>query len=200
MSEPKSYRRILHRCNTIAEIERGYREFDGAELDVRLAMFDDVELVAVTHDKARHGDHPVTLRAVLRMIEQERYRDPELYVGKTLFVNVKEHGMAPKLATLLSHFDPPYYLFDVPGVETREYEQLGLKVLGRFSPYEVQMTLTGTLVDAFGMDQQPLVDDAALERNGRRPIALISNLCHGVARPNYTKFISHLIGKESELA
>lgn len=189
--------RILHRCNTFDALERGFREFDGAECDVRFVSTHTNSLgreVVLQHGR---DDPPAgyTLRSGLKWLHDRCGGR-----ASTLAINVKDTDMAPALAAILKTAPGlRYFLFDVPGVELPEYEAHGLRVFGRYSLYETQRPRrdeahAGFLVDAFNPeDQEMLVRHRPHASDA--PCALISNRCHGSDLPNYTEGVSYLIGK-----
>lgn len=197
-------KRILHRCNTFDDLERGFTEFDGAECDVRLANYNSYGATISPVVVLQHGrdDPPMgyTLSRGLRWLE-DRCLEPR---QETLAINVKDTGMAPVLAEVLrphAHW-LNYFLFDVPGVELPEYEKHGLRVFGRVSDFErVAPTLDGgLLVDAFDTGKQREFVDYAVNHPRGYGVALISNRCHGFDAPNYTEGVDYLIGKAEDFA
>ncbi len=191
-------KRILHRCNAASEINAAVlsKLYDGFECDVRKGLFGQ-NYLRLSHDATSPG---VALAYVL---------DKAYDFGKTVAINVKEHGLAELLAEeLLVAAAPPcdYFLFDVPGVELPRYQALGLKVYGRHSLYETQVGLNGggMLLDPFGEtdDQGPVFDYyRKLASRLEGGIALISHGCHGrLGQENNLEGVSFLIGKAEELA
>jgi hypothetical protein len=178
-------KKILHRCNTVQQVLDACTKYDGAEIDVRHVD---------GHLTLRHGPHDQTwdrLTQLLNALQDLR--------GKfTLFVNVKQFDLAEPLAALFVgkdvNFD--YFIFDVPGPELPKYEEMGLRVLGRFSECESQQTQFGYLIDAFEEDQESLVRHILPAQCS----ALISHACHGrLRKANYVEGVDFLIGKADEL-
>lgn len=191
-------KRILHRCNSVGSIVDALKKYDGVEVDVRRLG---TKLV-LAHDENDAESGPY-LTAVLRLVASE-------YPGKTLALNVKEHGLANLLAENLSYVSGiDYFVFDVPGVELPRYQGLGIRVFGRVSYCEFQQPLGsgGMLIDPFRAgDQKPGLVNVEFARNTQpalyehMPVAMISNGCHGrTDEDNYLVGVDYLIGKEFEL-
>lgn len=191
-------KRILHRCNSVGSIVDALKKYDGVEVDVRRLG---TKLV-LAHDENDAESGPY-LTAVLRLVASE-------HPGKTLALNIKEHGLANLLAENLSYVSGiDYFVFDVPGVELPRYQGLGIRVFGRISYCELQQPLSsgGLVVDPFhagdqkiGMTNVGFAQATQPAAFSRLPVAMISNGCHGrTDEDNYLIGVDYLIGKEFEL-
>lgn len=191
-------KRILHRCNSVGSIVDALKKYDGVEVDVRRLG---TKLV-LAHDEDGVQSGPY-LTAVLRLAASE-------YPGKTLALNIKEHGLANLLAENLSYVSGiDYFVFDVPGVELPRYHGLGIRVFARMSYCEHQRpeNTGGVVVDPFREGDQKLgMMNLGIMQGGlpavytHLPVAMISNGCHGrTDEPNHLIGVDYLIGKEFEL-
>jgi hypothetical protein len=171
MEESLPVRLLKHRCNNPVYMGEAFREsrYSGIEVDV-VQSPEDYGL------KLWHDHCPPSIAVGLDLALHLCPAD------KTIAINVKEYKLAGELHALLMRYGflntDRYFIFDVPGPELEEYNELGLRVFGRISEYEEQYA-EGVVIDSFTQDLDFVRGEIDSAVHNMQDIALISPTLRG---------------------